>query len=348
METRTRKMLKISVIVPVYKSEKYIERCIESILNQTYQNIELILVDDGSPDQSAEICDRYAKKDSRVFVLHKENGGVSTARNAGLDMAKGDYIAFVDSDDYLEKDMYEKMVEKIQEYGCDVVMCDCVKEYSESSELYTHDIREGYYNHEQLKKEYYPHLLMMENVEYPATISNGLLLWNSRLNTPNMRYEPGIRYSEDLLFGAKLMYHAKSFFYMKGKTYYHYMINPNSASHTYVPDKWIDYQKLHDSIKKTFERQDSFDFSNQINLCLLFFVYNAVGEIYGIDCEWKKKKERIKGILNVSSVRNMFQQVKIRDLSISTKQKIITFVYKYKICLGLLVLYYEGKNRNGK
>ena len=100
-------MLKISVIVPIYNVENYIHRCIDSILAQTFTDFELILVDDGSPDNCGKICDEYAKKDSRINVIHKENGGLSSARNAGLDIASGDYIVFVDSDDYVEKELLE-------------------------------------------------------------------------------------------------------------------------------------------------------------------------------------------------------------------------------------------------
>jgi len=92
----------ISVIVPVYIVEPYLDRCVQSIVNQTYKNLEIILVDDGSPDNSPAMCDAWAEKDSRIRVIHKENGGVSSARNAGLDMATGSYITFVDADDWLE------------------------------------------------------------------------------------------------------------------------------------------------------------------------------------------------------------------------------------------------------
>ena len=100
-------MIKISIIVPVYNVEKYLRKCIDSILNQTFKDFELILVDDGSTDDSGKICDEYSLKDSRIKVIHKENGGQSSARNMGLDVAQGEYIGFVDSDDWIEKDMYE-------------------------------------------------------------------------------------------------------------------------------------------------------------------------------------------------------------------------------------------------
>lgn len=92
----------ISVIVPVYKVEKYLDECVESIVNQTYRNLEIILVDDGSPDNCPQMCDDWAKRDARIRVIHKENGGLSSARNAGLDVCTGEYISFIDSDDWLE------------------------------------------------------------------------------------------------------------------------------------------------------------------------------------------------------------------------------------------------------
>ncbi|HCI64916.1 MAG TPA: glycosyl transferase, partial [Clostridiales bacterium] len=100
----------ISVIVPVYRVEAFLPRCLDSIRGQTYKNLEIILVDDGSPDNCGKICDEYAEMDSRIRVIHKKNGGLSSARNAGLDVAVGDYIGFVDSDDWIAPEMYETLL----------------------------------------------------------------------------------------------------------------------------------------------------------------------------------------------------------------------------------------------
>lgn len=111
----------ISVIVPVYNVKKYFEKCMESIINQTYKELEIILVDDGSDDGSEKLCDEYASKDLRVHVLHQENQGASKARNVGLETASGDYITFVDSDDYIELDTYEKVAEAVRLYAPDLI-----------------------------------------------------------------------------------------------------------------------------------------------------------------------------------------------------------------------------------
>lgn len=113
----------ISVVVPIYNVEKYLNRCIDSIVNQTYKNLEIILVDDGSPDKCAVLCDEWKTKDERIKVIHKKNGGLSDARNAGIDIAKGEYIAFVDSDDYIETGMYETMINEMIKNDCQISCC---------------------------------------------------------------------------------------------------------------------------------------------------------------------------------------------------------------------------------
>ena len=113
----------ISIIIPIYNVEQVLKRCIDSVINQTYKNLEIILVDDGSTDNSGKICDEYVLKDKRIKVIHKENGGVSSARNAGLDVVTGEYIGFVDSDDYIERDMYEflfNLIEKNDIASCNI------------------------------------------------------------------------------------------------------------------------------------------------------------------------------------------------------------------------------------
>ncbi len=113
----------LSIVVPVYNVEQYLVKCLDSILSQTLTDFEVIAIDDGSPDNCGKILDEYAQKDTRIRVIHKENGGVSSARNTALDIAQGEYIGFVDSDDYIDPDMYEYLVDSIKKSGCDIVIC---------------------------------------------------------------------------------------------------------------------------------------------------------------------------------------------------------------------------------
>ena len=130
-------MAKISIIVPVYHTAKYLHRCIESVLAQTFTDWEMLLIDDGSTDDSAIICDEYAAKDERIRVFHKENGGVSSARNLGLDHAQGEWITFIDADDWVEPEMLAKMLAKAEESDADVVICDLRFVWHEQSSVYS-------------------------------------------------------------------------------------------------------------------------------------------------------------------------------------------------------------------
>ena len=113
----------VSVIIPAYNIEDYIGRCLDSIISQTYKNLEIIVVDDGSRDHTGEILDNYAKKDRRIKVIHKENGGVSSARNKGIEAAEGDYIGFIDGDDLIESEMYKTLVDLLEEENADIAHC---------------------------------------------------------------------------------------------------------------------------------------------------------------------------------------------------------------------------------
>lgn len=125
---------KISVIVPVYNVEQYLERCVESIINQTYTNLEIILVNDGSTDNSGKLCDELAKKDERIRVIHKENGGLSDARNRGIDESESDLVGFIDSDDYIDSDMYEVLLKNLNDTDADLSMCALYDVYNNTPE----------------------------------------------------------------------------------------------------------------------------------------------------------------------------------------------------------------------
>ena len=131
----------ISVIVPVYKVENFLDRCVESIVGQTYENLEIILVDDGSPDNCPAICDNWAKKDGRIKVIHKENGGLSSARNAGLDVVTGEYFGFIDSDDWIEKDFFEFLITNALKENADISRCGLYLDYEDDDSCHDQEVQ---------------------------------------------------------------------------------------------------------------------------------------------------------------------------------------------------------------
>lgn len=184
----------VSIIVPVYKAEGFLNKCIESIVGQTYGNLEIILVDDGSPDNCPAICDEWAKKDNRIKVIHKENGGVSSARNAALDIASGDYIGFVDSDDWIEPDMYESLMMRIDETGKDIAVCSyySIEVSGERNECRCITDKDAV-----CKDDYFRFIVLG---------GEGGYIWNRLYRADivkEVRFDEDIWYSEDLLFNFK-------------------------------------------------------------------------------------------------------------------------------------------------
>ncbi len=226
----------ISVIVPIYNVENYLEKCIDSILNQTYQNLEVILVDDGSPDNCAKICDEYANKDSRVVVLHKENGGVSSARNLGLEKAKGEFITFVDSDDYLEPTMYEKLIQKQQLENLDIVFAR-YKEIYESGEVkITETALEDFCKTSNLvytfncssKKE---KLNGETKIHDRVFCSLWRMLFKSEV-LKGIKFSTKIRYMEDFVFFNEVALYSNIKFGFIDEYLYNYLIRGTSAYQT--------------------------------------------------------------------------------------------------------------------
>lgn len=199
--TDVEELRKISVIVPVYKTEKYVTRCIRSILNQTYQNLEVILIDDGSPDRGGEICDDYARQDPRIMVIHQENGGVSSARNAGLEKATGRYVTFIDSDDWIKSDFLRTL---IQYDGCDLIACSAELSY------YIRGLSEKFRTVDRK--------LIKDQIS--SYFSNGLDCWQmvpwgklfrmDIIRDNQLQFDESLHYSEDSLFNIQYLYYCKS------------------------------------------------------------------------------------------------------------------------------------------
>lgn len=214
----------ISVIVPVYRVEEYLERCVKSILSQTYKNLEVILVDDGSPDQCPAICDACAEKDARVKVIHQENKGLSGARNAGIDAASGEYLAFVDSDDYVSPHFIEELYQLLQDTGCAIGQCRF--SYVKGDGL----VEEGYsafciYRGESLMEQLY-------GPEEKATCF--VVAWNKLYRTELFK-ETGIRYPEgriheDEATTYRLFHEAKKLAFLDRALYGYYTENGGSIT----------------------------------------------------------------------------------------------------------------------
>ena len=218
----------ISVIVPCYKVEKYLPRCVDSILRQTYGNLEVILVDDGSPDRCGEICDDYAKKDSRVVVIHKENGGLSDARNVAIDQARGEWITFIDSDDFVCEDYVEVLYKLATEFDCDCSVCPLrpIKEGEEPI------VDHAFIHQEKMLPQ-----KAVEQMFYQEKFDNNAAskLFHKRLFESGIRFPKGV-YFEDLAITYQLLLMSKGVGYTDAKLYY-YLLREDSIEGEYTPKK---------------------------------------------------------------------------------------------------------------
>ena len=220
--------LKISIIVPIYKVEKYIHQCIDSVLNQTYHNIELILVDDGSPDKCPKICDEYEKKDNRVFVIHKQNGGLSDARNVGIRKATGEYITFLDSDDFWDDvQAIERLVKRVVITKPDVLNYS-YKKYYEDSQEENFQFQNIQSRPIQLNMKAEQLDFLTKNHLYIASACNKLI--RTKIFSDKMMFEPN-RLSEDVEWCARLMLYAQSFDFVC-ENFYCYRQRSGSITHT--------------------------------------------------------------------------------------------------------------------
>lgn len=230
----------ISIIVPVYNVEQYLEKCVDSIINQTYKNLEIILVDDGATDSSGKLCDELAKIDNRIKVYHKENGGLSDARNYGVEKSTGEYIGFVDSDDHIDAEMYEKLYEAIKKENVDVVECNLKIIYPDREELFT---EQNYYN-VCTKQEYLEEYLKIEKIFGSACVR----LIKSDV-VKKLKFPVGKLY-EDTYYAYDLIEKVDSYVIMNNP-YYNYLMRGNSITNTKFNPRIFDLIEIVEKFHKT-------------------------------------------------------------------------------------------------
>lgn len=237
----------ISVIVPVYKAEQSIAGCIDSILSQTYENLQIILIDDGSPDRSGAICDAYASKDGRITVLHTSNGGVSAARNHGIELANGRFITFVDSDDTIEPDFIAQAHQAMEDGGIDLFLSGMRMETYENGQMTDCVLYQG-------KEKRYTTTALFEafNVDYPFILICGptcKLYRTDIIKEHQVRFDLGLTLGEDTVFNCDYLQHAQEVHFSQGMHYHYIRGNEESLFSRYSPTMYDDTIKIYDKMR---------------------------------------------------------------------------------------------------
>lgn len=313
----------VSIIVPVYNVEKYIDSCIISIITQTYENLQVILVDDGTPDNSGKICDEYAKKDERISVIHKENGGQSSGRNAGLDIANGDYIMFVDSDDYIACNAVEILVRAIIKYDADFVQFNMV--HTANMEYSKKHIAEEY-NIELLEDLEQMYWKMFKTVGAGESACTKLYK-NSMFD--ELRFKEGIIY-EDVYFNLIMLQKVRRALYIDIGPYY-YVIRPNSTITSSFSKKKLDSIWVLEERINEFKKLGFIDLENYAREKYFFQLTN-------LWCLAKQAKDRESLKIIEEKIRKFKKNSEVRF------SKKIGLIYNLcKVNVGLLYFYYLYK-----
>lgn len=264
------KNIKLSIIVPVYNVEEYLNRCIDSLLKQTLKEIEIILVDDGSTDSSPQICDEYEKNNSNIKVLHLENGGPARARNKGIEIATGEYIGFADSDDYCHPEQFEKLYQNAKDNNSDIAMCSFFVDSVKGLEPIIIPFQPLYNSNEEIKNK----VIRCFYGEYVHGLNS---LWikifrRSLLNDNNIRMDETLRRAEDKWFIFEALKVSDVFSYIKENLYYYYQ-NESSIMHNSQNDS---YEQLLNGKKRLLKENEKLGFELDNNSFYKDFIYMTI------------------------------------------------------------------------
>ena len=339
------KDLLVSIVVPIYNMEKYVGECVKSLVEQTYQNIEILLIDDGSTDSSPEIIDKLALSDQRIRVIHKENGGTAMVRNLGVESAKGEYILFIDADDWLSNDCIEECVKEIKENNLDVVRFNYVKEfltYSEQKQntflkLETYSAEECQGVARQIIGLIDGELAHPENQNFLASacfnLYNRQIILDNNIKFTDMSK---IGAFEDGLFNIEYFLHINSFKFID-KPFYHYRkYNEGSCTSNYRKDFLKRQLYLFEKISALILDNDNQDFKrafeSRVALSTMEMCLNALKN----KDKFKVKYSEVKGILKDNTIRQALKKLRLKPLPF--KFKIYYFFAKHKMVFSCYML----------
>lgn len=303
---------KVSIIVPVFNVEEYLSRCIESLINQTYENLEIILLNDGSTDRSLELARRYKNKDKRIVLITKNNTGVSDTRNKGIDIANGEFIIFVDSDDWIDKNMIEKMITIQQKYSSEVVICSYISEFRNKSILKFFDSKEGKYKIDYITRKLIgPIKKELSNpfkLDYLGTVWGKLYKKKSIKENDIKFYDLSVIGSaEDTLFNIELFSKLLGEVYILNDNLYHYWKgNRNSITSKYIHnfmEKRLHFFNRIKILVDSKEKKEALD--NRICLSMMGIGLIECQNLVGHQVKIKNIKKCLDNVTFITSYRNL-------------------------------------------
>ncbi|WP_077623698.1 glycosyltransferase family 2 protein [Sediminibacillus massiliensis] len=313
---------KISIIVPIYNVAKYLSRCLDSLIGQSIEEIEIIAVNDGSTDSSLEILKDYAVKDKRIVIKTKENGGVSSARNEGIELAKGEYVGFVDPDDWIEIDMYKVLYREANNYGAEIVMCSYIREFGTHSKEKHFPLPEKvFYQNNDVQTQIMRRLIgpINEEVSNPELLDAWGTVWSKLYRTDiikknNIRFTDlhKIGSNEDSLFNMEAFHYTNSFLFINNPFYHYWRANAESETVSYRPDLLQKWSNLYSLIERFIEEKGldvkySQALNNRIGMNTLGLGLNEVSN--SNELSFKLRLRKLRNILSDYRIQQSFQQL---------------------------------------
>ena len=327
----------ISIIVPVYNAEKYIKECIDSLINQSYKNIEIILVDDGSKDSSSKICDEYAVKDNRIKVIHKENGGVSCARNEGIKVSKGKWITFVDADDWVNNNYISSMYNVIDEktdfiIGRTITVMNNKEIFDgykgKKIEEFSEKRKEGLYKsifNDNMRINKYPHI----------STCSAKLIRKSLIVSKKLSFEKKLKIYEDALFNIKAIYYSDKVKLIDNKIYF-YRYSGISVTKTYTADTLSYYEKVYELFEKNLHNYNV-EYKKYLNVFKIKNLNTIIFALMKTNKTTNQKLSIIKSMCLNKTYKSAIKKVKLSDLP---KRRILLVVLaRIKFYRGIYYLY---------
>ena len=305
----------VSVIIPVYKTEQYLPRCIDSLLSQTLQDLEVILVDDGSPDNCGKICDDYAAAHPQVHVIHKENGGPQLARIAGMQAARGKYLAFLDSDDYVLPDMFGPMVEQAELHAADMVAVGFVRDFGNRLEPYTNAVPSGVYRGKELTW-LWDHAIFNTDIMSQALapcVWNKLFLRDSMLPIL-LSCNDKLSFGEDALHTFAALFASKCVVIMNEHQQYCYQLREGSTTNSYYKNYISDLYQVYDKLTELAQPIQTGKLTAAIAYNYIFLYQGGIAQLLGScnpDGLWKKYRK----LREISKDNRLVQCLQHVDLS---------------------------------
>lgn len=339
MERVFKKMEKelISIIIPIYNVEKYLPKCIENVINQSYKNLEIILIDDGSTDSSGKICDEYKKIDSRIKVIHKKNGGVSSARNIGLDEASGNWISFVDADDWLEKDFCKLLLENILKEQVDIGICSYNRIVSNNIEII------NFHRNEIIDSRNFLNNCLNPQSGFGTCI---MKIYN-RLLIDKLRFDENLKVAEDALFNIEMSKNIEKILILN-KALYNYRINLESTVKKF-DENYVKKYKFAMEINKNYilnqytnDEKIIEEFNNFVAFHVMLI---AVNYCFHPENKEKNKIKLLKKVCNIEIFKEGISNSNYKSFSITRKITLFTLKYKLYYLTKLICIFRQKQNR---